>query len=290
MEGLVFMLFPLSSLQALAAKNAGVYFDSRSKLEVIKTLQDQGVDAVRSVHPWALINELDDEKGNYSIGYNTKGDFTLSALGNGDLDMPSINQQEGTLTSINKRVNPTNAALSYGGYELNDIANELGLKACNVIDYTKELPTSVGFKTVEFDELPNHWENDGTEVRGYLLENVKVKRSTSQSVEFYNDTKMQGDIIYLANPVRQFTEFTNKATNLDEVAGLYMSEEFLSSSDFNEGDSVKVKSECGELITTIVSDNKIAGNIAVLPTFDSKLNSEALFSGYRFNTASIQKV
>ena len=59
MEGLVFMLFPLSSLQALAAKNAGVYFDSRSKLEVIKTLQDQGVDAVRSVHPWALINELD---------------------------------------------------------------------------------------------------------------------------------------------------------------------------------------------------------------------------------------
>jgi NADH-quinone oxidoreductase subunit G len=238
----------------------------------------------------SLICELDDEKGNYSIGYNTKGDFTLSALGDGDLDMPAINQQEGTLTSINKRVNPTNAALSYGGYELNDIANELGLKAYNVIDYTKELPTSAGFKTVEFDELPNHWENDGTEVRGYLLENVKVKRSTSQSVEFYNDTKMQGDIIYLANPVRQFTEFTNKTTNLDEVAGLYMSEEFLSSSDFNEGDSVKVKSECGELITTIVSDNKIAGNIAVLPTFDSKLNSEALFSGYRFNIASIQKV
>ena len=59
MEGLVFMLFPLSTLQALTAKNTGVYFDTRSKQEVIKTLQDQGVDAVTSVHPWALFKAHD---------------------------------------------------------------------------------------------------------------------------------------------------------------------------------------------------------------------------------------
>ncbi|MFT7003474.1 MAG: NADH-quinone oxidoreductase subunit G [Sulfurimonas sp.] len=238
----------------------------------------------------ALICELDEEKGSYTIGYNVSGDFTLSALGNGDLDMPAINQQEGTLTSINKKVNPTNAAVSYNGYELNDIANELGLKAENVIDYTKSLPTTVGFKEEEFDKLPNHYENDGTEVRGYLLENVKLEISTDQDVEPCSEDKLEGNLIYLANPVRQFTDFTNKATNLNEVAGLYISEEFLNNSELNEGDSVKVKSSNGEIILNIISDNKIAGDIAILPTFDSKINSEALFSGYRFATASIEKV
>ena len=43
-------------------------------------------------------------------------------------------------------------------------------------------------------------------------------------------------------------------------------------------------------ITAVVSDNKISGDKVVLPTFDSNLNSEALFSGYRFSSASIQKV
>ena len=238
----------------------------------------------------ALICELDEVGGEYSVGYNTRGDFTLSALGDGDLDMPAINQQEGTLTSINKRVNPTNAALSYNGYELNDIANELGMYADNVIDYTEFLPIAVGFKAQTFDSLPNHYENDGTEVRGYLLENIKAKKSTNQNVEEISDEKLNGTMIYLANPVRQFTDFTNKTSNLNEIAGLYMSEESLTDSELNEGDSVRVKSSNGEIVVNIVSDNKIAGNIAVLPTYDSKINSEALFNGYRFATASIEKV
>jgi NADH-quinone oxidoreductase subunit G len=69
-----------------------------------------------------------------------------------------------------------------------------------------------------------------------------------------------------------------------------MSEEFLSSSDFNDDDSVRIKTQNGELVTNIVSDNKIKGSIFILPTFDSKLNSEALFSGYRFTSASIERV
>ena len=238
----------------------------------------------------ALICDLDDACGSYTIGYNTKGDFTLSALGDGDLDMPAMNQQEGTLTSINKRVNPTNAAIGYGGYELNDIANALGLESKYIIEYTKELPTAVGFKAQEFDSLPNHYENDGTEVRGYVLENVAVAPSDDQSVEKFSDDKLEGSIIYLANPVRQFTDFTYKATELNEVSGIYMSEDYLASSDFNEGDQVRVKTEHGEVVANIVSDNKIKGDIVIVPTFDSKLNSEALVNGYRFAVASIEKV
>lgn len=238
----------------------------------------------------ALICELDDKRGSYTIGYNTKADFTLSALGDGDLDMPAINQQEGTLTSINKRVNPTNAALSYNGYELNDIAKALGLSAQNVVEYTVKLPTLKGFKAEEFDNLPNHYENDGTEVRGYVLDNLVLSVSGDESVAAFSEDKLEGTLIYLANPVRQFSEFTNKATNLDEISGLYMSEAHLSTSELNEGDRVKVKNEFGEIVLSIVSDNKIAGDIAILPTFDSKLNSEAMFSNYRFATASIQRV
>jgi len=239
----------------------------------------------------ALINELSNESGSYSVGYNTKGDFTLSALGDGDLDMPAINQQEGTLTSINKRVNPTNAAISYGGYTLNDIANALGFDAENTIDYTKDLGTHEGFKSENFDDLPNYYTNAGEEIRGYELTNIEVKTSDDESVTQINESLMLEDaIIYLANPVRQFTDFTNKTTNLDEESGVYMSEAHLNGSDLNEGDSVKVKTANGELIAKIVSDNKIAGDIVVLPTFDSKLNSEALVDGYRFACASIEKV
>jgi NADH-quinone oxidoreductase subunit G len=237
----------------------------------------------------ALICELDDEKGAYTVAYNTEGDFVLSGLGDGDLDMPAINQQEGTLTSVNKRVNPTNAAIGYGGYELNDIANALGFEAEHVIDYTIKLPTASGFKAEEFDKLPNHYENDGTEVRGYVLENVAVTPSGDESVEKFSEDKLEGCIIYLANPVRQFTDFTYKTTNLDEVSGIYMSEEYLSKTDYNEGDTVTIKTAKGQLTAKVVSDNKIAGDIVVLPTFDKKLNSEALFDGYRFSTASIQK-
>jgi len=239
----------------------------------------------------AMINELSSEAGSYAVGYNTKADFTLSALGDGDLDMPAMNQQEGTLTSINKRVNPTNAALSYGGYTLNDIANALGLDAQNTIDYTVELGSITGFKAEEFDNLPDYYTNAGEEVRGYALENVTLEVTEDETVSKIDETLMlEDDIIYLANPVRQFTDFTKVTTNLDEVSGIYMSAKSLESSDFNEGDRAVVKTANGEVTATIVSDNKIEGNIVVLPTFDSKLNAEALTSGYRFATASIKKV
>lgn len=239
----------------------------------------------------ALINELSDITGEYAVGYNTAADFVLSGLGEGDLDMPAINQQEGTLTSINKHVNPTNAALAYGGYTLNDIANALGLEASYTVKYTVELGKIAGFKAEKFDALPDYYTNSGEEICGYKLENFSVSANSDESVSKIDESLVLEDvIIYLANPVRQFTDFTKNTTNLDEKSGVYMSADSLEASDFNAGDSVKVKTANGELTANIVSDNKIAGNITVLPTFDSKLNSGALVNGYRFASASIQKV
>ena len=90
----------------------------------------------------ALICDLDDDASGYTVGYNENGDFKLSALGDGDLDMPAMNQQEGTLTNMHKRVTPTNAALEFDGYELNDLMKVLVDAPAETIDWTKELPVA----------------------------------------------------------------------------------------------------------------------------------------------------
>jgi NADH-quinone oxidoreductase subunit G len=117
-----------------------------------------------------------------------------------------------------------------------------------------------------------------------------VSASGDESVEEILDAKLEGRIIYLANPVRQFSAFTNKSENLHEQSGIYMSESSLKTNGFNEGDTVLIKTVNGELRANIISDNKIEGDIATLPTFDTNLNSQALFSGYRFSSATIQGV
>ena len=205
--------------------------------------------------------------------------------------MPAINQQEGTLTSINKRVNPTNAALGYGGYVLNDLANALGLNAELTIEYTEQLPTAKGFKSEKFDNLPNHYENDGTEKRGYVLDAVAVKTGADENVAAFDETlKISEKALYLANPVRQFSDFTAKAHQSKEKPGLHASKAYLDANALSEGDKVKVTTAKGEIEVEVSHDHFIDGDIAYLTTFDSKLKSEALFDGYRFTTASIERV
>jgi len=239
----------------------------------------------------AMICDLDSERGSYTIGYNTAGNFTLSALGGGDLDMPALNQQEGTLTNIDKRVNPTNAALAFGGYVLNDIANALGLSSKYTVDYTAQLPADAGFKATCFDALPNYYTNSGEEVRGYRLEVKAVAVSSDESVTAFDaDKAINERVVYLANPVLQFSPFTAASHQLQENGGLYVSKTFMESNGWNEGDRVNVKTARGELSLNIIADGKIEGDITYLPTFDTAINSEALFDGYRFACVSIQKV
>lgn len=239
----------------------------------------------------AMICDLDGSRGNYTIGYNIAGDFTLSALGNGDLDMPALNQQEGTLTSIDKRVNPTNAALGYGGYVLNDLANALGVNSKFTVDYTAQLPVNRGFKAMAFDTLPNHFTNTGEEVRGYLLENIAVSVSGDENVTPFNaDSAITDKVVYLANPVLQFSPFTTMSHQLKGSGGLYVSASAMESNGWNEGDMVNVKTARGEVRVSVITDGKIEGDISYLPTFDTAINSEALFDGYRFACVSIQKV
>lgn len=239
----------------------------------------------------ALICDLDSARGSSTIGYNTLGDFTLSALSGGDLDMPALNQQEGTLTGIDKRVNPTNAALGYEGYVLNDIANALGVSSKFTVDNTAILPVSAGFKALKFDDLPNYYTNSGEEVRGYLLDSLPVALGSDESVQPIDIARaMKEDTLYLANPVLQFSAFTARAHQLAHTGGLYVSPAYCEAKGLSEGDNVRLKSSKGELVTTVIVDGKIDGMIPYLPTFDSNINFESLCEAYRFSGVSIQKV
>ena len=236
----------------------------------------------------SLICDLDDQRGNFTLGYNIKSDFTLCSLGKGELSMPALNQQEGTFTSFNKRVVPTNAALSYNGYCLNDLANAVGLNAEWTIDYTSQLPISKGFKALAFDTLANRYENDGRENRGYVLEVQET--GLADEVDALGEMQEFSDtIVYRANPVHQFSAFTNKAHQLNEAGALYVSQAFVEAKGLYDGAVVKIKQEENTLIIAIKVDQHIDGMIGYLPTFDTKIDVSSFFKeGYRFASVSIE--
>jgi NADH-quinone oxidoreductase subunit G len=236
----------------------------------------------------SLICELDDEVEGSTIGYNVQGDFTLSALGDGDLDMPALNQQEGTLTALTKRVVPINVVLEYGGYVLNDVANALGLDTQYTIEYTKELPTEKGFKAVEFDSLPNYFNAVGVEHRGYLLDEVKV--AVDESIEEPEEMDgFDGTVLYNCNPQEHFSAFTAKSKNLEKSAYLLGSQQFAMAAKLSDGDRVCYTIRNIKFERVFKIDTSLKGTIALNPTFDMGLSS-ALISSYRFNQVEIERV
>ncbi|MDR0666541.1 MAG: NADH-quinone oxidoreductase subunit G [Campylobacteraceae bacterium] len=236
----------------------------------------------------SLICELDKYKEGKTLGYNQFGDITISAFGDG-FDMPSLNQQEGTFTNIDKRVVPTNAALPYGGYELNDVASALGIWAKHTIDYTQKLPTNNGFKEIAFDDLKIDFDNAGNDMRGYALE-VQSADISKTPIDFKNVT-LSGDIVYRLNPVSQFSFFTNQTSKLNRKGALFASKEFIDSHNFFSGQNVKIISQNGTILhLKIEEDKNISGEFAYLPTFDKMLNVYPFFEEYRFAPFTIKGV
>ncbi|MBT8348396.1 MAG: NADH-quinone oxidoreductase subunit G, partial [Sulfurovum sp.] len=234
----------------------------------------------------ALICDLDDQCSGYTVGYNENGDFRLSALGDGDLDMPAMNQQEGTLTSMAKRVLPTNAALEYVGYELNDIIQALVGAPELTIDWTVQLPTDRGFKAVEFDSLPNTFTNQGVDNRGYVLEVSNVDAELPEVEKFDESLALEGEIAYRCNPARQFNDFTDKSHEIFETFALYAS----TAKAESLGEKVEVVFENGSITLDVVADEKIQGDIVKVPDFKSAKDVYGLFGESRYQTVTLRKV
>jgi NADH-quinone oxidoreductase subunit G len=236
----------------------------------------------------SLICDLDKDASGFTIGYNEKADFTLSSL-DGDLDMPSLNQQEGTFVSVDKRVLPINVALPYGGYVLNDIAVALGIYEKYTIDYTKALPKGKGFNGAEFDNLSFEYSNADEDLRGYELSCIEV--SFDDSFDKLSDIKdLEGDIIYLANPTLQFSPLTNRTTLLKDEAKLYVSSDFLTKKSLEENQKVEISNEFGSICVKVKLDDKLKGEISCIGDFDESCNSKSLFKDSRYSQVNIKRV
>ena len=234
----------------------------------------------------AQICDLDDEAEGFVVGYNEVGDFKLSALGDGDLDIPAFNQQEGTTTNMNKRVVPFNAALEYNGYTLNDIMNKLGFNNRYTIDWTAKLPQDKGYQFVNFDDLPNEFTNQKEEKRGYKLANLSVEKEEIK-LEDFADSGLEGDIAYRCNPQRQFNDFTDKAHQIFEKFALYASKEKAQ----ELGEWVKVEFESGDALELPVEvDDRMSGDIVEVPDFKADLDIYSLFKDSRYSKVTITKV
>ncbi len=235
----------------------------------------------------SLICDLDEVAEGKTVGYNVKADFTLSALGNGDLDMPALNQQEGTLTTVDKRVVPMHVALPYGGYVLNDIANALGLKATYTIDYTVQLPQVAGFKAVAFDDLPEYFDMVGNEHRGYLLAPQEVAEELALEEVGELDT-FDGAVVYRCNPEDHFSPFTAKSPLLAQEAVLTGSQQFATVTKLKDGEHISFEIDGVRFERMFKIDTEMKGTIALNPTFDMGL-SASLLSSYRFSRLSFEK-
>ena len=225
------------------------------------------------------ICELDVPEDGLTIGYNTQADFVLSSKGDGNLDMPSLNQQEGTFVNIDRDLVSLNAGVSFGGYELNDIANALGAESENVIDYTSQL----GFENIEFDSLENSVDNSGNVKRGYKIQSVTNRKKTKID-EVGDLSEYNGSVVYDCNPLNQFNKFTKDCGQIQEKLDLVGSEQFAQASKIKSGDMVTFSVNGQEFTRHFRVDRKLTGTVALNPNFDI----DAKTSGYRYNQVKIE--
>jgi len=241
----------------------------------------------------SLICDLDDAKNvtGKIVGYNELGDFTISDNGSGDLQVPALNQQEGTFVDLSKKVINTNAALLFDGYCLNDLVNEfLEFKVKYTVEYTVTLPIDKGFKAIEFDELENGYNKYGVDLRGYNLDipeidSIDVILDEVEDINTYN-----GTVIYRCEPLHHFNKNTAKSLLLQSNNGLRGSAGFATAAKIQDGDTVEITYNGITTTKKFNIDSTIKGTIALYPTYDDGLNNDLIPTGYRFKQVKILKV
>jgi len=181
---------------------------------------------------------------------------------------------------------PTNVAIEYNGYVLNDLMKELTGAPELTIDWTNYLPEEKGYKSVNFDDLQNSFDNAGNDNRGYLLEVTKKEVELPTVEKFDENAVLEGDIVYRCNPPRQFSDFSDKAHQIFEVFGLYASPERAEAL----GSKVEVVFENGSIEVDVIVDAKMEGEIVALSDFKSAQNVYELFGESRYKTVTIREV
>lgn len=222
----------------------------------------------------SLICDLDyhQDDENIDIGYNCKGRFMLSStLQDGDnvLDMPAMNQQEGTITNINKMVVPINVAISFDGYCLHDLvkASIPHVSTKYTIEYTKMLPKASGFIEVDFDSLKSVSKDSTEDTRGYLLISSRTHAVHSELEDIDSIGEMNGVLVYVSNPPLMF-DLSIKNMSPIGVSGdvIFGSKAFMAASKISDGSIVNVEINNNSYKKKFVLDEQMKGTIALMQT------------------------
>jgi NADH-quinone oxidoreductase subunit G len=234
----------------------------------------------------SLINTLDkDEALENVVGYNAEGSFVISSLGDADMAIPALNQQEGTFVSIDNRVLPTNVAITFDGYTLNDILLSCGIRHYNTVDCTKELVRFAGFKAYEFDSLENFLSAHGDDNRGYLLDEVACE--LNGKLDALSDLpEFNGTVIYHSNPVLQFNAYTAKTKQLEKDTTLRGSAQFAAAARISDGDTIEISYGSVKITRKFKLEEDLKGTVALNPTFDNAVDA----GKYRFEKSKIVRV
>jgi len=234
----------------------------------------------------SLICDLDKDKELENVvGYNAKGDFKIASFGDADLHVGALNQQEGTVVSIDNRVLPLNVAIPFKGDTLNDLANRVGINKKYTVEYTKELDKTKGFKEIEFDALENFLDQYGNDVRGYLLDEISCK--TTGTIEDVEELpEYNGTVIYHSNPVLQFNHYTNKTEQLEKERSLRGSAQFSAAAKISDGDEVEISFASTTIRRVFKLDSELKGTIALNPVFDINIDKDE----YKFLKSKIVRV
>ena len=239
----------------------------------------------------SLICNLDEQiKGNV-VGYNVKGDYTIASHSDCDFNVPALNQQEGSFTSLDLRLVNTNAPLQFDGYCLNDLANEiLDEQKKYTIDYTKDLSINNQYNCVEFDDLKNAYDKYGNDLRGYDLNNTKIRQKKLVLDEVDELESYNGSVVYRCEPLHQFNNATAKSLLLQSDSHLRGSASFAKASNISAGDLVSITYDGQTTKKIFKIDKNIKGTIALYPTYDGGLSQDKIALDYRYKKVKIQKV
>jgi NADH-quinone oxidoreductase subunit G len=236
----------------------------------------------------SLICDLDvDNGGDSVVGYNAAGEYTMGSVGKVDLSLPALNSQEGTFVNMDYQLLPTNVAVSYEGYNLNDLANALGTNAKDTIDYTEKLPSEKGFNGTSFDNLGNFYGAFGEDNRGYFLENRDVM--VDGILEEIDDLpEFNGTVVYRSNPVNQFNGYTASASQLEKEATLRGSAQFAAAAKIADGDKIRLEFPQSTQERIFKLDSSLKGTIALVPTYDVGFGN--IGEEYRFEKVKIMRM
>jgi len=238
----------------------------------------------------SLLCDLDNEIVGNVVGYNEKGDYTIANSGECDFNVPALNQQEGSFTSLDLKLVNTNAGLLFEGYCLNDLANAiLPEHKKYTIDYTASLSTKAEYKNINFDEMNNGYDKYANDLRGYTLNNCDVQ--TSLELEDISPLdSYDGAVIYRCEPMHQFNEATSKSLILKTDSKLRASSTFAKAANIKEGDIIEIEYNGQITKKKLKIDKHIQGTVVIYSTFDNGIVDDEIKNNYRYKKVKINKV